>query len=225
MTLSKRFWGARIIAVLFALALVATGVTIQPVEAHQPHFNADGTPNPAHPYVLRRLDVSQVVYGTLARPGRVDYYQMAVPGGFSADVQIVVPAVSACASFRPVLAIAGPGLTGGASATPVIAGTPVAEATPVVAGTPLAIPTGGQQWLVVRQDHWGTFFEPFSRTTYATGPHIKRDLAGGTYLLAVFSPDGHVGTYGLSLGGSEQPGGDPQFRDKIGPINRCEVPR
>lgn len=205
----------RLFSVLLALLIGAALVVARPVDAHQPHFNVNGTPDPTHPYVLKHLDISQVVYGTLGTPGRVDFYQMTVPDGFAADVQIVVPAVPACARFRPVLAVSGRGLASAA--------TPVPTATPVPNGPALATPNVAGSWSVLQSNHWGTFFEPFTRTTYATGPHLTGKLVGGTYLLAVYDPSNRIGTYGLSLGGSEKPGGDADFLARIGPINHCEV--
>lgn len=205
----------RFLAMFLALLIGTALVAVRPVDAHQPHFNVNGTPDPSHPYVLQHLDISQVIYGTLGQPGRFDYYQMTVPDGFTADVQIVVPAVPACARFRPVLAIAGPGLA--------VAATPVPGATPVPNGLALATPNATGSWTVLQSNHWGTFFEPFTRTTYATGPHLTGKLVGGTYLLSVYDPGNQIGTYGLSLGGSEKPGGDADFLARIGPINHCEV--
>lgn len=205
----------RILGALLALLMGTAFVAARPVDAHQPHFNVSGTPDPTHPYVLKHLDISQVVYGTLGKPGRVDFFQMTVPDRFTADVQIVVPAVPACARFRPVLAISGPGLAAAA--------TPVPEGTPVSQRPALATPYAAGSWTVLQSNHWGTFFEPFTRTTYATGPHLTGKLVSGTYLLAVYDPSNQIGTYGLSLGGSEKPGGDVDFLARIGPINHCEV--
>lgn len=219
MSLTKRFMRTGLLVALLALTLGAAVGGVRPADAHQPHFNVNGTPDPTRPYILKNLDVSQVVYGTLGKPGRIDYYQMTVPDGFVADVQIVVPAVPACAQFRPVLAVSGPGMA--AEATPGMAATPMVAATPIA--TPVASPVAAGNWQVLQLDHWGTFFEPFTRTTYATGPHLTGHLAGGTYLLAVYAPSSRIGTYGLSLGGSEKPGGDADFLARIGAINRCEV--
>lgn len=203
-------WSATAVTRLFLtiVAAAACGLGADGVAAHRPWFNEAGSPDRADPYDLEDLDVSQVVYGVLGEPGRVDYYRMTVPADFQADILLTVPAVPACDTFRPVLSITGPGL-------PVVVGTPSATSSAAP-----ATPDEEAGWLVFRQERWGTFFEPFTGTTYATGPRLIPRLAGGTYLLAVYAPDGRVGAYGLSLGGAEEPGGDPDFGAKIGPIER-----
>jgi hypothetical protein len=77
---------------------------------------------------------------------------------------------------------------------------------------------------VIAAETWGSFFEPFTGTSYATGPRWSGEVDAGRYLIAVYEPDGDTGTYGLSLGGSERPGGDPEFMTKVGPFESCEPP-
>lgn len=170
----------------------------------------DGSPDPARPYEIDDLDVSQVVYGALGTPGRADCFRFAAPPGFVTDLHVVVPDVPACAPFRPTLTMIGPGLDPSA---------------PVPAGVAMSIVDGaGEGVAVAASDEWGMFYEPFTRTTYATGPRVALPLAGGSYLLAVNDPAGEVGTYGLALGGAERFGGDPTFFLKIGAVEQCELP-
>lgn len=181
------------------------------VDAHRPWFNLEGSPNVEQPYELTDLDVSQVVYAGLATKGRVDYYRMTVGPGFGADVQLVVPAVEACNAFRPSMVIIGPGL-------------PNDDAVPKGVELPRVENGTAMGAVVVDADEWGTFFEPFTQTTYATSERFFRVLDGGDYVIAVIEPDGDAGTYGLALGGSENFGGDPAFLAKIGPVNACQPP-
>lgn len=175
--------------------------------AHRPWFNLEGSQSPSRPYVLEDIAVSQVVYGGFSEAGRVDYFKMTVPDGFAADLQIVVPDVAACSAFRPAYVIAGPGIS---------------TIDELPAGVDFKADIDG--WMVVSSEEWGSFFEPFTRTTYATSPRFLELLEGGDYLIAVVEPDGDTGTYGLALGGSENFGGDPRFLERIGPIDDCIPP-
>ena len=204
--------------VVLVCALVGL-VAPRGVDAHRPWFNLSGSPDPNAPYAITDLAVSQVIYGALGAVGRVDFYGFTADPGFTLDLQIVVPAVARCADFRPTLIVWGPGL-GDLGPLPPDVATPTSIASPaaddpregLIAAAPAA--------------EWGTFFEPFTRTTYATGPRVERTLTGGDYLAAVMmrDPDDAVGTYGLALGGAERLGGDPAFLTKIAAIERCEPP-
>lgn len=194
------------------LMLVALFVSSQIVSAHRPWFNLEGSQNPAEPYVLKDVTVSQVVYGGISEPGRVDYYLLTATEAFAADIQIVVPDVAKCAVFRPSFVIAGPGLD--------ITG-PLPKAIKFPEEWSSNSDIG---WTIVKGDEWGLFFEPFTRSTYATSPRFVETLVGGDYLIAVVEPEGDAGTYGLALGGSERFGGDPDFLSLIGSIDSCEPP-
>lgn len=187
------------------LVLIAMLGLVQSASAHRPWFNLAGTDRPEDAWVLEDIDVSQVVYGQLEQAGRIDYYLLSAPADFVADLQIVVPDVPACASFRPILIVQGPGIEE-VGIVPAISGTPVVA-------TPAA---------VLANETWGTFFEPFTLTTYATSPRFTETLTGGEYLIAVVEPEGDIGTYGLALGGSEEFGGDPDVLSKIIPIVQCQ---
>jgi hypothetical protein len=193
-----------------AAALIA-GMLIAPAVAHQPWFNLAGSPDPATPYALENLEISQVIYGGLGEPDRVDWYAVSLDASWRSDIGIVVPAVEACEAFRPALVLVGPGL---------VATDPLPEW--------LTLPEGlvpeDAGVVIVDLDVWGEFYEPFSATLYWTGPDLQVDLAAGDYLLAVIEPDGDPGTYGLSLGGAEVWGGDPDYRTKVGAIHACDPP-
>ena len=195
------------------VALVAL-LAAAPAGAHQPWFNEAGSPDPAEPYRLPTpLTISQVVYGGFAAPERVDYYAFTAPAGFELTISLVVADAPACARFRPAFALIGPGLPALDAAS---------AATPVPASVPR--PDSGEGTIVVAGDEWGTLYEPYADVTFITGPELRQRLTGGDYLVAVFDPDGGTGTYGLTLGGDEVFGGDPDFATKFEPWRRCEPP-
>ncbi len=76
---------------------------------------------------------------------------------------------------------------------------------------------------IVSGAEWGTFFEPFSRTTFVTGPELRTSLDGGVYLIAVFDPTGGAGTYGVSINGAETRGGEPEY-DRLFPAWKACAP-
>ena len=186
--------------------------------AHRPWFNTGGTPDPHHPYRLTELNVSQVIYSGFDQGDQVDYYGFTADVAFFLDVRLVVPDVPACAAFRPALALIGPGLSAPDAVTPA-PGNDAASA-----GLAVLSRSSESGLLVATSSRWGTFFEPFTGTTYATGPHVQRLLTGGDYLVAVYAPDRQIGTYGLSLGGTERGGGDAGFQSRIAPYTRCTPP-
>lgn len=190
------------------IALLVASIAVSGASAHRPWFNPDGSPDPAHAYRIEDLDISQVIYGGFAEAGRIDLYSFEAPADFSADLQVVVPDVPACAAFRPRMTLLGPNLAAAELAAAI-------DLLRSSIATPAATATAAA---------WGTFYEPFTRTAYATGPAIRETIAGGSYLIVIDEPDGKTGTYGLSLGGSERRGGDPAFLAKIGPILECAPP-
>lgn len=191
-----------------AVALLAASTAVSGASAHRPWFNLGGSPDPAHVYRIKDLDISQVIYGGFADAGRIDLYSFEAPADFAADLQVVVPDIPACAAFRPRMTLLGPNL----SATEIAAAIDRLR-------SPIATPAA-----TATADAWGTFYEPFTKTAYATGPAIRNTIAAGSYLIVIDEPTGTTGTYGLSLGGSERRGDDPAFLAKVGPILKCTPP-
>lgn len=186
-------WRPRLGATLLLAAFfLVTGAA--PTSAHQGWFNIEGSPDPAHPYQLRTpVAISQVVFGGLAGSGQIDYYAFSAPAGLALNVYLVVADAPACSRFHPAFALIGPGLRGAGAGTPVPAS---------------IVPPAADGAIVVAGDRWGTFYESFTETTFLTGPRLGLPLAGGEYMVAVYDPTGGTGTYGLTLGGEEVPGGD-----------------
>ena len=184
-----------------------------PAGAHQPWFNVEGSPDPERPYRLPTpLAVSQVVYGGLAAPDRIDYYAFTAPAGFALDAYLVVPDTPACARFRPAMVVIGPGLTESER-------TPSTADAPLPAGLPS--PAAGSGAVVIAGEEWEPFFETYTGTTFLVGPALRQRLAGGDYLVAVFDPAGGTGSYGLSVDGAELPGGDTDVSARFAAWGRC----
>lgn len=197
-----------------ALAAVVGAVLVTlfsgPASAHQPWFNAEGSPDPSKPYRLPvGIDVSQVIYAGLPDAGRVDYYAFSAPAGAVLNAYLVV--ADACADFRPAFALFGPGLD-----------PPAAEETPPLPdGVPTALTADGA--VAVDGEEWGTFYEPFTGSTFLTGPRLGTKLAGGDYVMAVYDTSGGSGTYGLTVGLEEIFGGEvAAFATRFGAWERCE---
>lgn len=198
-----------------ATGIVAVALLGGVVSAHQPWFNLDGSPDPQDPHVLGDLETSQVVYGGLGEPGRVDWYAFAIEEPWRASFGIVVPEIAPCEEFRPVLVLVGHG-DAAASDLPEalrVDGTPVADQVGMAGGMTVAT-----------LEEWGEFYEPYSGVNYATGPDLEVELPAGEYLLAVVEPDGDAGTYGLTLGGAEVRGGDSADAATWGAVLQCEPP-
>lgn len=184
-----------------------------PTAAHQPWFNS-GSSNPEEPYILRTsLDVSQVIYGGFTGPAQVDFYGFTAEEGTPVDINLVADDDDACADFRPAFVVQGPGIEASES--------PSAPALPAVVPPPAA----RDEAAIVHGGEWDEFYERFAGVTFVRGPAFMATLAGGGYLVAVFDPAGGAGVYGLTFGGAEVRGGDPEFFARFGPWSKRQPVR
>lgn len=202
----------RAVALARSSAVVVTLVFLvgaNVADAHQPWFNAEGSPDRGKPFLLPTpLETSQVVFGALPTERRVDYYGFAAPAGFAWSAYLVVPDTAACDPFRPTLTLFGPGLH---------------EDGVVQGGATTSDRAGGRGTLTDAAVEWGTFAEPAFDLYVRTGPRLERRLDGGDYLVAVSVPTAAAGTYGLTLDGDEIVGGDFLSLTALIPSwNRCE---
>lgn len=189
-----------------ALLLLVGAVT--QVSAHQPWFNEEGSPDPVRPYRLpSALEISQVIYGGLATSGAVDYYTFTAPDQFNLSMYLVTADAEACAEFRPVFAVMGPGISGSIDTTlaPPLGMPSLAEGSGVTV-------VGGDQWEVLRD----------GQLSFVMGPRLEQQLPGGTYLVAVYDPEGETGVYGLTTNGEEVVTLPEGFWAKIEGWNQCE---
>lgn len=196
-----------ILALLFvmtALLLTATAAL-----AHQPRYNNQGSPSPDDPFVIETIDVSLAIYGALTPDAVIDYYRIDVPTGHRLNFQVFVP--QACSdALRPSIALLGADVEAG-----FIGLTAVPDFFQPVAGTAVRAAT-------LPAEQWGSFFEPFSGTTYFSGPELTHTAQGGTYYVAVFNTDGGTGTYLLSMAGREA--FDREMRVQDADYEACELP-
>lgn len=191
--LSQRLCSVRAKLGYVILAVMALVASTGSASAHQPWFNLDGSPDPDRPFPLQsEIQVSQVTFGQLDGPGRVDYYAFTAPADFALDLHLVVPDAVRCAAFRPAFTLTGPGL----KVSPERASATVA--------TPASVPTTGPGSGTTTIT--GTEWTPLAHAgiAYLVGPAFHERLAGGDYLVAVHDPSGATGSYGLSLGGTEE---------------------
>ncbi len=196
-------------AIPFLLAMMALLLMTTAVVAHQPRYNNQGSPSPDDPFVIETIDVSLAIYGALTPDAAIDYYRIDVPAGHRLDFQVFVP--QACGdALRPSIALLGADVPAG-----LIGLTAVPDFFQMVEGTAVRAAT-------LPADQWGSFFEPFSGTTYFSGPEVTHAAQGGTYHVAVFNPDGGTGTYLLSMAGREA--FDRETREQDADYEACELP-
>jgi hypothetical protein len=187
-----------------AAALVAVLVTAVGTLAHSPLFNDTGTPTPQSAFIISDIGLSVAILGGLRDANAVDYYRIDVPAGHTLDFGLLVP--EGCGDFRPSMAFFGPDLTG--------SGGPLPARVVAPPGTVVIVPERAE---------WGTFFEPFDPSVYATGPEVRHTAAGGAYYVAVYHPDGETGAYLLSMAGREEFSGDADWRERKAAYDRCEI--
>jgi hypothetical protein len=167
-----------------------------PATAGDPFPGAVALPDPA---------VSRAVYGTLAQGEESDVYSLRTGSAVEIPVELLVPVRDEYADFRPSFALVGPGL--GDEAPPFIAAR-LREAGLTDLGTTVVTDPG----LADR----GTFYEPFSFTSYYRGGEVRVRLRPGeTYYLVVYDEDRTTGEYAVGLGEAEQFGGGDVLRTLV----------
>lgn len=114
--------------------------------------------------------------------------------------------------LRPTV-VQGPGIEAGES----VSGPALPDAMPP--------PAPGNGTATVHGGEWDELYERFAGVPFVRGPAYAATLEEGEYLVAVFDPAGRAGVYGLTLGGAEVRGGDPEFFARFGPWSRCQPVR
>jgi hypothetical protein len=131
---------------------------------------------------------SYAIYGQLQTKGDVDFYRFEVKQPLTADAGMLVPVAPGYREFYPTLALVGPGL-------------PPAD-------LPFPLPSGWGAVVVTNApvDPRPEFFEEFSRTHYFRSPESLRQplAATGAWYLAVWHPQGEIGSYVLTFGHGEK---------------------
>ena len=120
---------------------------------------------------------------------------------------LVTADAAACAGFRPVFALMGPGISN--SSDSAVKLPPEIPAVPNGSGVAVI---GGDGWEILRD---GQF-------SFVMGPRLEQQLPGGQYLVAVYDPQGKAGAYGLTLDSEEVVTLPENFWARIERWNRCE---
>jgi len=163
-------------------------------EAHQPYFE-DSEFTYSAPWPVPDATISTAVYGTLSSATDVDYFTFEGYAGQSVLLAMSIPQIQGQDYFAPSIALMGADLA--ANSLPNQIQSPAGHGAVIVADP------GGEA---------PTFFEPFSRTRYWRRQRQYVNLpTAGTYLVAVWSPNGALGRYTFVIGDREVRGGDPAF--------------
>jgi hypothetical protein len=166
--------------------------------AHQPFFEEQDWGVNA-PFQVADPTISTALYGSLSRPGDVDWVEFRGQKGQGVLLSLVIPQIEGQEEFAPTIALVGPGLPANQL--------PEWVRRPAEGGALIMPPTPGRA---------PTYYEPFGKRSYWRRQQARITLpADGTYFVAVYSPKGAVGRYTLSVGEKEVRGGDQAYKRKI----------
>jgi hypothetical protein len=171
-----------------------------PASAHTPVFV--DAPSLETAYLLTDLTFQTGLYGTLAAPGAVQWYQVSIEAPRMLSLFLLVPNSPNCREFRPQLALIGPGV----SEVTAYPGLPVPEGMSVAA---------------VASPFWGRYTDPDTRLLYFAGPRVYPDLGAGDYYLAVFDETGGTGNFMLLVGDLDAPANDLEWVELARAHHRC----
>jgi hypothetical protein len=177
-------WWVRTAGVVLAALLVGGS---SPALAHTPVFVDSPSLEAAFP--VADVTYQTGLYGTLAYPGAVQYYEVTLAEPRTVSLFLVVPNSPNCRAFRPQLAVIGPGVS------------------EVVAYPGLTVPEG-MSVVAVASPFWGRYTDPDTRLLYFAGPRFYPELAAGTQYLAVFDETGGTGNFMLLVGDLDAPSDD-----------------
>ena len=90
--------------------LVGSASMPQEANAHRPIFTEDKATGPETAIPIKDPQISQVVYREITKDSSTVWLAFEVPKDFRLFVQIGVPAIDRLKTFRPAMAIVGPGL-------------------------------------------------------------------------------------------------------------------
>ena len=202
---SSSRWAGTAAVVVAAAVAAASLACIPAASAHVPFLeparssSAAAVPGDPFPGAVPVPDaaVSRAVYGTLVEGEPFDAYRLTVSQAATTPVELLVPATSRYAAFRPAFALVGPDV-------------PPAGAPPRFLAERLATAYGsaGDAGVTVVEDPGAdprpTFYEPFSFSTYYRGAQAAVELRPGVdYYLVVYDPAGGSGEYVLGIAEAE----------------------
>ena len=174
--------GTKVGAVLVGIALVSCvqGFGHKPLPFGEEHGD------PSHALVVRDIDVSQVTYFEVT-PASPEYWlAIDVPQSASLSLSIGVPVIDRFQSFRPALAVLGPGLPAVSLRLPVPQG------------------YGAEVLITDAVTNPPVFHEPLTGTDSWTLRDDRLTLgAAGRYYIVLFSPRGERGKFWAAIGERE----------------------
>ena len=175
---------SRIVVVATACLLAAT-----PSFAHKPDFGDGAYDGPASAYQVSDPEVSIVIYRDVTCERPELWLELRAEAGFPLFVQLLVPAIDRLTSYRPSLAVVGPGIQRRSIGIdlPAGMGATVFETDNVTPELFNEVFTGTQDWILVEE----TLVLPRS----------------GTYYVVAWDPAGYTGKLAVAVGTVEDFGG------------------
>jgi hypothetical protein len=178
--------------VIFILTIIIFKSFI--TEAHLP-LNTDGPNTRENPIFINDHKISWVAYNTLDGPNDADYYQFEAEKGDEIYASILIPVIDRLENFNPEFALIGPDLDSDYAG---LKQNEIEERLEIREGEGVIV----KKYIEQRT---GTFFEPFTQTTYWEKQEANIQApTKGTYYLAVFSNQNKQGKYVLSIGRAEK---------------------
>ena len=169
-------------------ALIAALFLPAAAMAHKPIFVERSISGYEQALEIPDATVSYAMYGELRGAQQVDLYKFTLTADTPFYARMSVPKRPGLEGYAPAFVLFGPGL-------------PTSNEPP---NYPLALPEGLGRAIQLPADEQDEFYEPFTQTTLIQRQYISRNLAPGTYYLAVYSPTGQTGKYVLATGENEQ---------------------
>jgi hypothetical protein len=190
------------ILVTLSLALLLTLISVTAALAHQPFFEEEDLESD-NPMIVADPTVSTALYATLDRSDDLDYFAFTGKSGVRVLIGMTIPQIAGQEEFAPIVALIGPGLDRGEI--------------PSLPDAVQALVADGDGVQILRPPtEAGSFYEPFSRTSYWRRQQERVRLPeDGSYRLIVWHEEGMVGRYVLVVGDREIPGGDMLFPIKL----------
>ncbi len=186
---------------ILLLTMLCAVFAFEAALAHQPFFEDTDT-TASTPMMVSDPEISTALFGTLERPGDVDFFAFSVSARQTVEIGMTIPQIEGQDRFAPYIGVVAAGLEGDSTS-----GLPT-DALPLVAG---------QEGAVLLEATDATiFFEPFSRTAYWQRQRRRITFpVQGEVKVVVWDPQGSVGRYTLVVGQREVRGGDPAFARKL----------